>query len=908
MLSDCKLPHAFCSTLSVLVVLCAAAGQAHAQCPSWQTGFGLPGMDSQVLSLATFDDGSGPALYAGGSFVFAEAHALEHIGKWDGAHWSLLGTGVDGDVNSLAVYDDGTGSALYAGGNFGLVGGVSINNIAKWNGSTWSPLGSGLGIVQALAVFDDGTGPALYAGGHFTSAGGNVVNNIAKWNGSTWSPLGTGTSGTFADNRVFALAVYDDGSGPALYAGGNFTAAGGVTSPFIAKWNGSTWSNVGGGVSLDVHALAVFDDGTGPALFVGGDFQSPAAHIAKWNGTSWSNVGSGTDAGVAALTTFDDGSGTALYASGYFSYPGNRIAKWNGSAWSPLGSGTNNGASVFAMAGVSSGPASGFYAGGSFAQMGGLFASDIAKWNGSSWSVLSAGTNGLEAGGTALCAFQDATGPALFVGGAYNAGGVDTKVLARWDGTNWSAIGHGTGTGDLVVVIDALTTFNDGTGTALYAGGSFAVIDSVPAHEIAKLNGSTWVPLGSGCSNSVYSLAVFDDGSNPALYAGGVFTGAGDVGANHIAKWNGSTWSPLGSGLTGGAGITVYAMAVFDDGTGPALYVGGRFTTAGGVPASNIAKWNGTTWSALGAGTNDYVWALRVYDDGSGPALYAGGTFTQVDGAPASHIARWTGTQWTRVGSGMDGDVRALASYDDGNGTALYAGGLFSSAGAPATSRLAKWDGSAWSSVGGGVDGAVSGVGKLATFDDGNGVALYMIGGFHSVNGIESEGIAAWRGCAGNGTGTPYCFGDGTGTPCPCGNSSPIGNREGCANSLSSGGRLRASGNASLSADTLLLLGSGMTGGSALYFQGNVQLNGGLGGVWGDGLLCTGGSAIRLGTKHNTGGASHYPAPSDALLSVRGMVTTPGTRNYQIWYRDPASFCTSDTFNFTNGLQVVWSP
>jgi hypothetical protein len=891
--------------VQLVVVASVLAARSDAQCPNWVTGFGLPGLEGSVFAFTEFDDGSGPALYAGGSFLQGGGKILEHIGKWDGTTWTPLGEGVGGDVNTLAVYDDGSGPALYAGGNFGLAGGMNINCIAKWNGTTWSPLGSGLGIVHALAVFDDGTGPALYAGGHFGSAGGNTVNNIAKWNGSSWSPLGTGTSGTFADNRVFALAVFDDGTGPALYAGGNFTMAGGVTAPFIAKWNGATWSNVGGGVFLDVHALAVFDDGTGPALFVGGDLTSaggaPAAHIAKWNGSTWSPVGGGTSAGVAVLATLDDGSGPALFAGGYFS---GGIAKWNGTSWSPLGSGTNNGGSVLALAQLTAGPAAGFYVGGQFDRAGGLFASDIAAWNGSSWSVLPASANGVLSAGDALCAMQDASGSALYLGGVLtSAGNADTKVVARWSGTSWSAIGHGTGTNNLSVSINSLATFDDGDGVALYAGGSFVTIDNTPASYIARWNGTAWVPLGSGMSGggdpAVNAMAVFDDGSGPALYAGGGFTTAGGIGANHIAKWKDFTWSPVGSGLAG----AVTALAVFDDGTGPALYAG-----AGGLTASTVAKWNGTSWSTLAGGANGVVRAFTVFDDGTGPALYAAGSFTQVGGVGANRIARWDGTQWTSLGSGMDDVIWALATYDDGSGSALYAGGYFSVAGSTVANRVAKWDGLAWSSLGGGIDGLTSRVLGFATFDDGHGVALYMTGWFYSASGVESQRIAAWRGCAGNGTGAPYCFGDGTGTPCPCANASPIGNREGCTNSLSSGGRLRASGNASLASDTVLLLGSGMTGGSALYFQGVSALNGGLGGVFGDGILCAGGSAIRLGAKHNTGGASHYPSITDPHLSVRGMVTTPGTRMYQIWYRDPASFCTSDTFNFTNGLKIVWTP
>jgi hypothetical protein len=99
------------------------------------------------------------------------------------------------------------------------------------------------GEVFALAVFDDGTGPALYVGGAFELAGGIVANNVAKWDGSKWSDVGGGTS-----SSVSSLAVFDDGSGPTLYAGGGFDKAGGVSVSMIAKWDGSAWSALGSGV------------------------------------------------------------------------------------------------------------------------------------------------------------------------------------------------------------------------------------------------------------------------------------------------------------------------------------------------------------------------------------------------------------------------------------------------------------------------------------------------------------------------------------------------------------------------------------------------------------------------------------------------------------------------------------
>src|SRR5216683_1355736 len=116
-----------------------------------------------------------------------------------------------------------------------------------------------------------------------------------------------------------------------------------------------------------------------------------------------------------------------------------------------------------------------------------------------------------------------------------------------------------------------------------------------------------------------------------------------------------------------GASDPLRALTVFDDGTGPALYAGGEFTTAGGVAVNNIAKWEGRQWSALGGGTNMPVYALTVFDDGAGPALYAGGIFSGAGDVAATKIAKWNGTQWSALGTGIHGPyVNALAVFDDG--------------------------------------------------------------------------------------------------------------------------------------------------------------------------------------------------------------------------------------------------
>jgi hypothetical protein len=246
--------------------------------------------------------------------------------------------------------------------------------------------------VSALAV----SGTNLYAGGEFTTAGGSAANYIAQWNGSNWSVLGSGVN-----NIVSALAV----SGNTLYAGGFFTTSGdgSQTLNYIAQWNGSNWSalgsGMGGGSYPYVYALAV----SGGTLYAGGEFTMatnsggvavPANYIAQWNGSSWSALGSGMDGWVFALAV----SGGTLYAGGYFTtatnsggaaVPANYIAQWNGSSWSALGSGLNYYVYALAVSGTN------LYAGGDFTTSGdgSQTLNYIAQWNGSSWSALGSGMN-----------------------------------------------------------------------------------------------------------------------------------------------------------------------------------------------------------------------------------------------------------------------------------------------------------------------------------------------------------------------------------------------------------------------------------------------------------------------------------------------------------------------------------
>jgi hypothetical protein len=140
---------------------------------------------------------------------------------------------------------------------------------------------------------------------------------------------------------------------------------------------------------------------------------------------------------------------------------------------------------------------------------------------------------------------------------------------------------------------------------------------------------------------------------------------------------------------------------------------------------------------------------------------------------------------------------------------------------------------------------------------------------------------------------------------CPCANV-PSNLNAGCANSAGTfGGVIDASGTSSIAADTLVLQGSSMTSSSALYFQGTSYAHAQA--VYGDGLVCVGGTIVRLGTKVNASGSSQFPETGDPPISVGGGVAQPGPRSYQVVYRDAGSFCTPSSFNATSGMVILWT-
>ncbi len=289
---------------------------------SWQPlGTGL---NDDVWALAAHDDGTGTALYAGGSFTSAGGVSASKIARWNGVSWSAVGGGVSGGgqtrVLAMHSFDDGGGPALWIGGTF-------TDSVRRWSAGAWTSAGNGLNDdVYAFVEHTDVGGTALYAGGDFGS-GVSTPRGVARWNGAAWVAVGAFSS---SNTPVRALASANG----TLYAAGVFSNG---ALAYAAQWSGVDWEAMGSGLNGPVAALAAFDEGDGVAIYAGGEFTSaggqPAARIARWKSNAWTALGSGASNRVMALAATGQGLGEQLVAGGSFTSIGGvaaaRIAAWS---------------------------------------------------------------------------------------------------------------------------------------------------------------------------------------------------------------------------------------------------------------------------------------------------------------------------------------------------------------------------------------------------------------------------------------------------------------------------------------------------------------------------------------------------------------------------------------------------
>ncbi|HEX7905106.1 MAG TPA: T9SS type A sorting domain-containing protein [Chitinophagaceae bacterium] len=601
------------------------------------------------------------------------------------------------------------------------------NNVLKWQANVWTQLGT-LNTNSAINTLTTDAAGNVYAAGFFSNA--NNFAYVAKWNGTSWSELGSGANALNANGVIYSLTTDPAGN---IYAAGSFNNT--VGKKYVAKWNGTTWSELGGLGALSANGFiwSVASDASGN-IYAGGGFTNAnnKSYVAKWNGASWSELGGvnalGANSGILTVTTDPAGN---VYAGGQFTNATNKryVAKWNGTAWAELGTGANAlNASDWIVTIIADGSGN-VYAGGNFANSAGQY---VAKWNGTNWTELGAGANSLHANGVINSLIRLSSGDVYATGSFTN--GASYTFVAKWNaGTDtWSETGSG-GTGSLNANGDINVIHKD-INNYLYAAGAFGF--GFAGRSISRWNGTVWTETGSGTNalhaNNIIRTLTSDAKGN--IYVGGFFTnGSGPgLGKYYIAKFNGSSWSELGGLNALNANGPIFTLAVDIQGN---VYAGGAFTNSSG--RCYVAKWTAATntWSELGGlnGLNANGSIQTIALDGSGN-VYAAGSFTTIN-IFVAYVAKWNGTSWSPLGptentGALNADAIGKIAVVNPNLIYVYGSGITAGGGFGA---LGKWDGTTWTRIGGNNGIVLDGpFGDMTLDNSGN---VYAAGSFGNLLG-----------------------------------------------------------------------------------------------------------------------------------------------------------------------------
>ncbi|NVB79242.1 MAG: hypothetical protein HOV81_12645 [Kofleriaceae bacterium] len=711
---------------------------------TWDTRFTVPGftgLDGHAPTVYDFTRDTDGSILAAGEFRYVGSDHVAPLmrfknGAWQPArtNWELTPPGAG--FSAVAVAPDGK-LALATYDDFGEQRSVEI-----WldDGSGLRKIGGWSGLVRRLIWFDG----KLWAAGW----GGLVVNSntalqgLAVWNGTAWSaPPGGSPTG-------FVFELVPDGN--ELLVGGYFDHVGGIAANSVAAYNGTTWRALSMPEMMGVYALA---RGADNQLYAGGAFgiangntDSPAGGMMVWDGTAWTLAGGGLgnryNSGVVTDLALHDGS---LYVSGCFVTAGGgmdaagaiesaQIARFDGT-WHALNNttpvlgnwyeerkcgdeGVESVWDVSAQTVFSTGDRVLF--GGSFPGIAGVSSQAIVSHDGTAWHP-EAGTGGLglngsldKIGASSSC---DVWGMGQQI--THVAGESTRARLFHFTGDRWTAISDSL-PGDAYCTGFAVSPAGD------VAIGCFVTADSGDTvGRVYRVSGTQLVQLG-GDAPPIMTLAYDADNK---LWIGG----SDPKGAGYLARMDGETITMIEQGFDSAVNL-IEPISAND------VVVAGSFSKVGSVDVSRIARWNGSTWSALGAGLPATPTAL-AHDANT---VYA----STINEGAQYLLGAFDGTSWKELatpGSGLtpeeffnfneikaiDGGVVAVGTAWLDNdttkrGAIVYRNGKFEALGgagvhAITLSGLAVTSDSIW------VGGSIAEAGTATTTTPTVGVARYII-------------------------------------------------------------------------------------------------------------------------------------------------------------------------------------
>jgi hypothetical protein len=253
--------------------------------------------------------------------------------------WSAM-AGVTGTI--LAIAQHPITKEIWIGGDFQNAGGdPDADYLAKWDVATgaWVSVVAGINAPVRDLVFD--ASGNLYIGGAFSDLGDANGDGIVKWDGSSLSSLGSGL--TLGGSACFTIAIDSNGM---VYAGGGFTAAGGVANTArIAKWDGTVWTPLSTGLTSTAYKIVVDKSDN---LFIVGLFinagDANGDYVVKWTGSAWESLGTGSDVISFLYSAFLDEAENLYVGGDVTTLGGITVAnwgRWNGYKWEALGDGVN---------------------------------------------------------------------------------------------------------------------------------------------------------------------------------------------------------------------------------------------------------------------------------------------------------------------------------------------------------------------------------------------------------------------------------------------------------------------------------------------------------------------------------------------------------------------------------------
>lgn len=481
------------------------------------------------------------------------------------------------------------------------------------------------------------------------------------------NPLGEGVH-TLGE----VMAVAEDTVNHYTYIAGVIEGVDGLSLNGIARYDGTNWSALGSGIVGTVLGMKII----GTDLYVVGYIQSaggvPVNNIAKWDGSSWSSVGQGLPLVLREIEYYQN----KIYVTGFPPFGSlSYLACFDGNSWNQnLGTFDRNVVGMF----VNNGD---LYIYGEFL----LFNTDtvhgIIKYNGSNFQYFPAvGVYGVSAAAlvdttvyvlnaydasvdyfdgnqwqnyysdttmgerlTGLFSYQNALG-VILDSTQYSTTSGNYKLLRKMTSPgSWSRLLRMRNDNHTLVVDDVVSY-----GNSLHVAGLIDHIDDTLAISYFHYNGNNWEnpgkPKGPSYLNSWVNSSVstlVKDPVNGDIIVGGRFIYAGNSYSPNVARWDGTSWHAMGQGLSSSVSKLLY----FNN----ELYAFGYFGRAGSNWVGRVAKWNGASWQPVGTGFDGAVMDAVVYNN----AIYACGSFTNVDGMALNYVAKYDGVSWSQAGDGV---------------------------------------------------------------------------------------------------------------------------------------------------------------------------------------------------------------------------------------------------------------